>query len=145
MLPRQMHRSRLCGEPLSLLMMDIDHFKQFNDTYGHVSGDCGISAVATIVLEALRPTDMAVRFGGEEFLVLLPNCTLEEGRSVAERVRAIISTTPVMLSHGPKLPPLTVSAGVTVLTGQETVEDLVSSADAALYRAKRAGRNCVSQ
>ena len=145
MLPRQMHRSRRCGEPLSLLMLDVDHFKQYNDAHGHVAGDCALGAVATTLRNELRPADMAVRYGGEEFLVILPNCRLEAARQIASRLRAAVANTEIVHAHGPRLPSVTVSVGLAENRSECTTEAFISAADEGLYRAKRAGRNRVSE
>ena len=146
MLPRQMHRSRRCAEPLSLLMVDIDHFKQYNDAHGHVAGDCALGAVAAAMRNALRPADMAVRYGGEEFLIILPNCSLEFALQVASRLRTAVSGASITRApghDGPELPSVTVSVGAAENPNEGTVETFISSADEALYRAKRAGRDRV--
>ena len=145
MLPRQMHRSRICDEPFSLLMVDIDHFKSYNDQHGHVAGDRAIGAVTKSMRDCLRPTDMAARYGGEEFLVLLPNCPLQAAVSVAERVRSSVANTNVTLSHGQDLPSVTVSVGIAQMSDTDTLESFVAAADAALYRAKQDGRDRVSR
>lgn len=144
MLPRQMHRSRKCGDPFSLAMLDIDHFKRYNDEHGHVAGDCAIAAVAQTLLATLRPTDMAARYGGEEFLVLLPNCTVDGAAGVAERLRAGIEQAPIHLAHGPRLPSVTASIGVQQMPDEGPLASLLIAVDEALYRAKESGRNRVS-
>lgn len=144
MVPRQMQRSRLRNEALSLLMADIDHFKAYNDQHGHVAGDRAISAVATTIRDTLRPADMAVRFGGEEFLVVLVNCTGDVAARVAERLRFAVANAEINFAHGAALPPVTVSVGVAEYANHESLEGFIADTDAALYRAKRAGRNCVA-
>ncbi len=144
MLPRQMQRSRADGEPLSLLMIDIDHFKGFNDRHGHLAGDAALRAVARALLDHLRPNDMAARFGGEEFAVLLPETDRQAARAVGERLRAAVAAAPVVLEDGTPLPSLSCSVGVGEMTPEARPRDLIAAADAALYAAKRAGRNRVS-
>jgi len=144
MLPRQMHRSKMCNEPFCLLMIDIDHFKQYNDAHGHVAGDLALGAVTQSLRDCLRPTDMAARYGGEEFLVLLPNCAQEAALAVAERVRSGVAATSIEFSHGQSLPSTTVSIGVAQMTAADTLESFIGETDAAMYRAKNNGRDCVS-
>ncbi len=144
MLPRQMHRSRICDEPFSLLLIDIDRFKDYNDLHGHVAGDCAIATIGKTLRDTVRPSDMVARYGGEEFLVLLPNCPREAATGVAERLRSAVERTKVNLQHGPELPSVTVSIGVAAMPKEGTMESFVTDTDAAMYRAKEAGRNRVS-
>jgi diguanylate cyclase (GGDEF)-like protein len=137
-----MHRSRRCEEPFSLLMLDIDHFKEYNDEHGHVAGDAAIVTVASTMITTLRPSDMAARYGGEEFLVLLPNCNLDAATRVAERLRQGIEQAVVQFAHGgADLPPVTVSIGAHQMPEEGSLEPLIVAVDEALYRAKDAGRN----
>ena len=128
------------GSPLTLLLLDIDHFKSVNDTYGHPVGDAVLKAVAAQCRAAVRDIDLVARVGGEEFAVLLVDVGLHEGEQVADRMRKVIEATQV---HSPASQPLscTVSLGVADFTGDAT--DLMARADAALYRAKAEGRNRV--
>jgi diguanylate cyclase (GGDEF)-like protein len=144
MLTRQMERSRAGGEPLSLLLIDVDHFKRFNDQHGHVAGDCALREVAACMRGVVRPTDLVARYGGEEFAVLLPGAELSNALEVAERLRAAVSSTVIEYLDGKRLPSVTVSLGATQMLNEATPEALVASADAALYRAKGAGRNRVA-
>lgn len=143
MLPRQMDRSWKQGEPMALVMLDIDHFKAYNDTHGHVAGDHALCAVAMTLREHLRPSDMAARYGGEEVLVLLPNSNVDDAKVVAERLRKAVERTEVIYPNGDRLPSVTISAGVASLPGPVDPEQFLATADAALYRAKRGGRNRV--
>ena len=143
MLPRQMHRSRTCGDPFCILMIDIDEFKQYNDSNGHVGGDAALGAVALTLRDSLRPTDMAARYGGEEFIVLLPDCGQEHALTVADRLRSAVESMDIRHTSGQPLPGVTVSIGAAELSSEGTVEAFISAADAALYRAKRSGRNRV--
>jgi len=136
-------QARSESTPLSCIMSDIDHFKRVNDTYGHPAGDAVICAVASALSAACREQDLVARFGGEEFVVLLPGLGAEEAFEVAERVRIVI----IALASGDDLPvpQLSASFGVAVLAkdlGEAT--DLVDAADRALYVAKQSGRNRVS-
>jgi len=128
-LPREMARALRAGAELSLAIIDIDHFKAYNDTYGHLAGDAVLRDCAAAWDESLRGEDTILRFGGEEFLVVLPDCGPGDGAEVIERLRA---ATP-----GGQ----TCSAGLAVWRPGESVDDLVARADQALYKAKEAGRD----
>jgi diguanylate cyclase (GGDEF)-like protein len=143
MLLRQMERSRVSGDPLSLLLIDVDLFKQLNDRHGHVAGDCALRAVAACMRTAVRPTDLLARYGGEEFTVLLPGAALANARDVAERLRAAVSAAPIVYVDGSPLPSVTVSIGAAQMGDAATPAALLELADRALYRAKNAGRNRV--
>lgn len=126
---------------LSILMLDLDHFKRINDTYGHAAGDRVLQAVTTTIRNCLRQTDVAARYGGEEFVVLLPDVDGAGAARIAERIRSSIGTTPI-----PEIgTEITVSIGVGehILTSEESPDDALARADDALYRAKEAGRNRV--
>ncbi|MEJ2344036.1 MAG: GGDEF domain-containing protein [Gammaproteobacteria bacterium] len=142
-LPGLWQRSASSGRPLTLLMLDVDHFKRYNDSHGHLAGDRALTAVAAAVRAQLRPMDAAVRFGGEEFLVIIPDSSAAEGDAIAERLRQSVATQPVTHRDGTPLPPVTVSVGVACSRPGQTTEELLDAVDAALYRAKNAGRNCV--
>jgi len=144
MLPRQMHRARICDQPFCLLLIDIDYFKQYNDEHGHVAGDRALGAVTEALQNCLRPTDMAARYGGEEFIVLLPDCPLEAAKDVAERLRSAVAATKITFAQGTELPSVTVSAGIAQMSDDDTLESFIGASDAAMYRAKKAGRNRVS-
>lgn len=143
MLGFEYQRAQRLHEPLSLLMIDIDHFKQFNDTYGHPVGDDCLRAVATALDQTLRrPGDLVGRYGGEEFAVLLPGTPLAGAIIISERIRAAVARLPIPGAAGT----LTVSiGGATILAPIDTAgpADLIRSADGALYQAKRDGRDCV--
>lgn len=139
---REVERAERYHHPLSLLMIDIDHFKQFNDTYGHVAGDQALRAIAAHLRDNLRENDIIGRFGGEEFLVLLPETGGKQAFRVAERLRAAIGVRPVTTDAGEVS--LSVSIGVVSCrsAGQAlSLEQLLKRADEALYLAKRQGRN----
>lgn len=145
MLPRQMHRSVSSAEPLSLLMLDIDLFKGYNDRHGHLAGDQVLATVAEAVRASVRPGDMAARYGGEEILVILPGCGLVGAGVVAERVRGAIEEIRVELPGGGELPGVTASFGITEMEPGLSMAALINRCDEALYRAKGAGRNRVSE
>jgi two-component system chemotaxis response regulator CheY len=140
----ELARAQRSGAPLSVALLDLDHFKQVNDHYGHQAGDQALRLIAAEAREQVRPYDLVGRWGGEELLLLLAGTTLQEATSIAERVRATIAATPLIRADGRQLA-LTASLGVasTETSGERTLEALVRDADAALYRAKAAGRNCV--
>jgi diguanylate cyclase (GGDEF)-like protein/PAS domain S-box-containing protein len=127
------------GGPLTLLMLDIDHFKSVNDTYGHPAGDAMLQAVASECRSAVRDIDLVARIGGEEFGILLVNVDLAEGERVAERIRKLIEA--LQLDVGERSLSCTASIGLAGFTGSAL--DLMTQADAALYRAKEGGRNQV--
>ena len=129
------------GEPLCLIMSDIDHFKNLNDTYGHQVGDAILKEVAKILKSSCRDLDIVARYGGEEFIMLLPGTTLEESRGVAERIRRTIEDHE--FSHEGKSYRATVSLGVSRFDPSDSADDLIRKADRALYDAKRGGRNRV--
>ncbi len=142
-LQEEIKRSTRTGEPLSVIMLDIDHFKSFNDRYGHKGGDAALREVARRIVTAVRETDMVGRFGGEEFLMILPDTDKAGAIAVAEKVRVEISSRPLEL-EGENATGLTVSLGVgTLPEDADTVDRLVDSADRQLYRAKNFGRNQV--
>lgn len=137
-LSEEINRSDRSGEPLSFLMIDVDEFKSYNDRFGHPAGDEALRVVGSILRQNLRGADVAVRYGGEEFSVLLPNTNTEEAEAIAERIRSHIART-----EFPKRQ-VTVSIGVASrLNGIQSVKDLISAADKALFRAKETGRNLV--
>jgi len=128
------------GQSLSVVVFDLDHFKRFNDQYGHLVGDELLKGVAKLLVEHVRSTDVVARYGGEEFVVLLKETSAEGALSVAEKLRTTVQHHPFVdgLVEG-----LTVSAGVACTTGNESPEELFQRADRALYRAKEEGRNRV--
>jgi diguanylate cyclase (GGDEF)-like protein len=136
-------RCRINSEPLSVIMIDVDHFKKYNDINGHLAGDMALRAVSKSIQEFLRPSDGAARFGGEEFVVLLPNTNLKSAKVVAERLREGVRSTEIFDNNHSALPGVTVSVGVTSMEPNQTVMELLASADSALYRAKNSGRDCV--
>jgi diguanylate cyclase (GGDEF)-like protein len=131
------------GNRLSLSLIDIDHFKSFNDTYGHAAGDHVLTVVASVLAANLRPTDLVARFGGEEFVIIFPDTSVEEAAVAAERVRAAVARESLVTPEGTKLPSVTISMGVSELTTGQSVPNLLKSADRAMYEAKQAGRNRV--
>jgi len=138
-LEREIHMARRHQQPLSLLMLDIDHFKRVNGSHGHAAGDQVLKAVATSIKNQLRNVDMVFRFGGEEFLILLSNTSREAAAMVGERLRYSAQVEDYRVEG--KLIELTVSLGCSTLLPAESAESLLRRADSALYVAKREGRN----
>jgi diguanylate cyclase (GGDEF)-like protein len=128
---------------LALALADIDHFKRFNDRFGHGAGDQVLVSVARAMARTLRPTDLVARFGGEEFVILFPDTTLEDASRAAERVRAAVETEQIQIAGGATLPPVTLSIGLAAYRPGRPVPALLLDADQAMYRAKAAGRNRV--
>jgi diguanylate cyclase (GGDEF)-like protein len=142
MAANQVRLSERTGRPLAMLMMDLDYFKQLNDTWGHGLGDRALRAVGGVLLTVTGGDDMVARMGGEEFAVLLPGRSMLAAQAVAERLRATVAG--LRLNEGDKLASFTVSIGVGVLhAGETTWTEMLRRADVALYRAKREGRNRV--
>ena len=132
------------GAPLSVILTDIDHFKTFNDTYGHLTGDQVLRLVAVTLKQNLKGRDVAARYGGEEFAVLLPRTVLSDGMIVAEHIRrAVMSKELIRRSTGETLGHVTISIGVAAWRKGDTMASLLERADSCLYAAKRAGRNRV--
>lgn len=138
---RQVQRCRRDHEPVSLLLLDLDHFKKVNDSYGHEAGDRLLCAFAATAGETIRVGDLLARYGGEEFCVLLPDSNLAEAAKVAERLRARFDL--VRIRVGDVVCGATVSIGVAEFNAGETIDQCVARADRALYAAKRNGRNRV--
>ncbi len=144
MLPKMVAKAHRGDSALALVMIDLDHFKQFNDTHGHLIGDDALRASAEVISAALRPSDFAVRFGGEEMMVLLPDATAPLAVLVAERLCMRMREARVFADMRVPMPHMTASFGVAVLGPGMSEQDLMAAADAALYRAKNSGRNRVS-
>jgi diguanylate cyclase (GGDEF)-like protein len=139
----ELERSRRHGNPLAVLLVDIDHFKRVNDAHGHAAGDAALRHVATLLAREVRKTDVCARWGGEEFLMGLAQVPLEGALALADRQREAVEASPLVLPSGARLA-LTVSIGVAgVLPTDDTPLELVAAADRALYEAKDGGRNRV--
>lgn len=140
-LPAMVEQARDSDAGLALIMIDIDHFKRFNDEHGHQLGDHALKTVSQAVRAALRPTDFAARYGGEELIVLLPGTSHAGCAMVAERLCEHIRETTVFADPARALPHVTASVGYAALQAHDDAQTLVARADAALYRAKQAGRD----
>ena len=141
---REIARCEQDGHPVSLIMVDVDNFKLFNDRFGHVAGDRALSAVASILRHQFRPRDLLVRFGGDEFAVLLPEVDEKLALIIADRVREAVCGTTGDGSDSLIKIPVKISMGVAQLGKNGNLSTLLRAADSALYRAKHAGRNTVS-
>lgn len=139
-LNQEMERARTRGAPLSLLLIDIDHFKRINDRFGHPVGDALLSAFADVVRSSVRSTDVLVRRGGEEFVLIMPGTRECFAVAVAERLRGRVAAAP-LVSQGTLQVEATISIGVASWDQRESAEALDARADEAMYEAKQAGRN----
>lgn len=131
----------LLGEPAALLSVDVDHFKQINDTFGHAAGDEVLRAIGAMMTRNVRPFDKVFRIGGEEFSVLLPRANAAKGREIAERIREVVASTPINFND--KTISASISVGVAEMLETSEQISLMEAADDALYRAKESGRNRV--
>nr|WP_272211436.1 GGDEF domain-containing protein [Marinicella sp. W31]MDC2877322.1 GGDEF domain-containing protein [Marinicella sp. W31] len=141
-LSREIGYSRKMRRKLTVMMIDLDHFKQVNDRFGHAGGDTVLQKCAKLVLDMIRIGDFAFRYGGEEFLIALVETGKEEAMTLAERIRIEIARTSIEVSDGENIN-ITASIGVAEFKGHPDYMQLVKSADAALYQAKQNGRNCL--
>lgn len=139
----ELHRAERFGQAVSVLAIDIDHFKALNDRHGHPTGDASLRKLAGLMTRNLRRIDTIARIGGEEFVVLLPRTTLAEAAQVGDKLRSIVELTEFPGGEGQPGGMLTISVGVASLRPEETGADLLARADTALYEAKDQGRNCV--
>lgn len=139
----EVDRSNRYGHPLSLLLLDIDHFKVYNDTFGHLEGDKVLVSLGRIIRSCLRTADSAYRYGGEEFTVILPETSGDEASTVADRIRKAIEVEDFFPEPGKPFR-ITISIGVTEYCEKEELEPFIQRADKAMYLSKLAGRNKVS-
>lgn len=142
---QELERTRRTGHPTSLILLDIDHFKRVNDDYGHPIGDLAIQHVANAIVHGLRRLDIACRYGGEEYAIILPSTSIHTAIAVAGRLRQQIVSVPIILPQGRQLN-LSASLGVSMASHKDQAVNsrtLVMQADQALYKAKNKGRNCV--
>ena len=131
-----MEHARRNNSPLSLIVLDVDKFKQINDTHGHIVGDYALQKLAAILINNLRRTDFLARIGGDEFVIIAPQTTKIEAKKLADRLQRIIADTDF-----PGLGPISISMGIAQFDFKESMNQLVDRADQALYQAKADGRN----
>ncbi|MFQ3661290.1 MAG: diguanylate cyclase [Chloroflexaceae bacterium] len=141
-LPREVYRVQREGEALCVAMLDIDYFKSFNDRYGHEAGDTLLREVGWVFREHMRKSDIACRYGGEEFVLVLPGSAVEDTVQRLEQIRGLVNALQVDF-HGRRLEPVSISVGVAAYCGTGGADELLRAADEALYAAKRAGRNTI--
>lgn len=143
-LEEELDRATRYQRPMAVLWVDFDHFKDVNDTFGHAAGDSVLRSISRLLLGSVRSVDAIGRFGGEEFVIVLPEMDLEEARDTAERLRCKVAEKPQPLGNGQEVP-LTISVGVAVYPDHgQTASTLCAAADKAMYLAKQRGRNCVA-
>ncbi|WP_045860242.1 GGDEF domain-containing protein [Teredinibacter purpureus] len=142
-LRQEIERTQRTGQPTTLILVDLDHFKKINDTWGHVAGDKVLQKIASIFTESLRKLDIPCRYGGEEFAILLPSTPILVAVQVAERLRFKIQDSTFM--HGEQIIPVTASMGLDSFTEKHPPSplDFVERVDHWLYHAKNSGRNCI--
>ena len=136
---KEMQRTTRYGTPLSIIIADIDFFKKVNDTYGHIAGDNILADFASLIIDNIRSTDMAFRYGGEEFVILLPNTTSEDAKKLAKKLRTIVKK---HTFENPKS--ITCSYGITQYKPKESIEVFFKKADDALYFVKNNGRDNIA-
>jgi two-component system cell cycle response regulator len=137
-------RAERGGEPVAALMLDLDHFKHINDSFGHDAGDDVLRVFAVRLASNVRAMDLPCRYGGEEFLVIMPDTRLEDAHRIAERIRKNVAGSPFKVGEGGDLLDVTISIGVAATLGAgDTAQALLKRADRAVYEAKAAGRNVV--
>lgn len=140
---REVKRSERDQLPLSLIMIDVDKFKDYNDAYGHLAGDQVLATIAKAIRSPLRPNDLVARFGGEEFAVLLPETNVINAKFIAERLRENVGHADLGMIDGKQLPNVTISLGISTRSPNDTLDILIAAADVAMYHAKQKGRNRV--
>ncbi len=131
-------RSDRYGPHLSLILLDVDFFKKYNDTFGHTEGDKVLSMIGNIIKKCIRQTDSGCRYGGEEFAVILPQSDIDSASLTAERIRKCVESETAELNDG-----VTISAGISQYQLKQNLSEFIKNSDSALYKAKESGRNCV--
>jgi len=140
---RVMHRCHKNNQAMSVMMLDIDHFKEYNDTHGHLAGDIALRTVSQTIKKYLRPEDMVARYGGEEFFAILPGMDINGTLTVAERLREAIKQTKIVNGDEEPLPSITVSIGIAQMFDHDDPHKLIEAADRVMYTAKHTGRDKV--
>lgn len=138
---RESTRCAFNEQPLSMLMLDVDHFKAYNDCHGHLAGDYALCLVSHTLRNQLRPKDSMARYGGEEFVILLPEMNGDDARAIGERLRSSLEQISSFYSPLGVLPGVTISIGLAEMRQPESLQGLIARADTALYKAKQDGRN----
>ncbi|MBF0448513.1 MAG: diguanylate cyclase [Magnetococcales bacterium] len=139
--PRLLDRAKSGSQTICIIMLDVDHFKKYNDTQGHLAGDQALKTLGSVMKSQIRPQDYAVRYGGEEFIIIMPQTTLEESIIIAERLRSSIEKQEIFLPNEQQIPSITISAGIAMSTPECSAESLIKKADTLLYQSKKSGRN----
>jgi len=142
-LTRVMQRCHKNDVPLSVMMIDLDGFKNYNDKNGHLAGDVALRTISQTIKQYLRPEDLVTRYGGEELFALMPGLGIEASLTVAERLREAIKNTEIIHNDNARLPDVTVSIGVTEMNDHDDPHKLIETADKAMYKAKHSGRDKV--
>jgi diguanylate cyclase (GGDEF)-like protein len=145
MFSRQIHRCAIDKGYATLMMVSLDQFKHYNQQHGRLGGDQALRTIAQTILACLRPNDQAARFHGKVFAVFLPRTTVAEGQKAAERLRKQVESAIIVTPSGDSLPHITISIGLAEVHTQETLDQLLERTEAALQRARLAGRNCISE
>lgn len=138
---RHINRYERSQETFTLCMIDVDHFKHYNDNYGHQAGDVALATLAKVLGESIRPTDFVARYGGEEFAVVLPGTQVEDAGVVAKRLCNAVRKAKILMSDGTPLPSITISMGIAQMCPAYTLAKMIKAADNQLYLAKQKGRD----
>ena len=142
-LEKEIHRSHRENKPVAIIMLDIDNFKKINDTYGHLCGDSVLQEISSRLKKNTRKYDEIGRYGGDELLMILPNCTLSNVKKIAERLRHFVCDRKIKTETGPMSVTISIGAVSTETIPDISAEELIKASDNALYKAKNKGRNCI--
>ena len=141
LMPQAISEAKRSKKSLITMLIDIDHFKTINDSFGHITGDQVIKDIASLIRKNLRASDIVFRWGGEEYLVILKDCPISDAQAIAEKLRASVEEIALPLDNPSAKS--TLSIGIAALRSDDSPDDMIVRADAALYTAKNRGRNCV--